>query len=75
MARKKRISREDEDEIVDSMNEREAAKNPLNVHIDLKCKTENQRKFISLIQDKEIVIGAGFAGTGKTFLSCAKSLL
>ena len=75
MARRKKISREDEEEIVDSMNEREAAKNPLKVHIDLKCKTDNQRKFINLLNDKEIVIAAGFAGTGKTFLSCAKSLL
>lgn len=75
MARKKKLSREDEEEIAHSMSDREAAKNPLNAHIDLKCKTDNQRKFIGLIQDKEIIIGAGFAGTGKTFLSCAKALL
>lgn len=75
MARKKKLSREDEDQIIDSMNEREAAKNPLNVRIDLKCKTENQQKFINAIDKKEIVIGAGFAGTGKTFLSCAKALM
>ena len=71
----KKLSREEEDEILNSMDEREAAKNPLNVHIDLKCKTDNQKKFVSLISEKEIVIAAGFAGTGKTFLSCAKSLL
>jgi len=72
--RKKKLTREDEDEIVHSMQQ-ETSKNPLNAHIELKCKTENQRKFINLLNDKEIVVAAGFAGTGKTFLSCAKSLL
>ena len=75
MARKKKLSKDEEEEIYTSMNEREAAKNPLNARIDLKCKTDNQKKFIDMLNVKEIVVAAGFAGTGKTFLSCAKSLL
>lgn len=77
MARRKgkKLSREEEESILESMGERESTKNPLNAKIDLKCKTPNQKKFINLIKEKEIVIAAGFAGTGKTFLSCAQSLL
>jgi len=71
----KKLSKDDEEEIVHQMDERDSAKNPLNARIELKCKTENQKKFIGLINDKEIIIAAGFAGTGKTFLSCAKALL
>lgn len=71
----KKLSKDDEEEIVNQMDEKDALKNPLNSRIDLKCKTENQKKFIGLINDKEIIIAAGFAGTGKTFLSCAKALL
>jgi phosphate starvation-inducible protein PhoH and related proteins len=75
MTRKsKKLSKEDEEDIVHSMQDKEV-KNPLHAHIELKCKTENQKKFIGLINDKEIVVATGFAGTGKTFLSCAKALL
>jgi len=71
----KKFSKEEEEEILNTMEDRNASKNPLSAKIDLKCKTNNQKKFINLIAEKEIVIGAGFAGTGKTFLSCAKALL
>lgn len=58
---------------IDEMQDKK--RNPLDIPVNLKCKTENQKKFVNLIQDKEIVIAAGFAGCGKTFLSCAKALL
>jgi phosphate starvation-inducible PhoH-like protein len=44
------------------------------IHIDIKCKTENQKKFINLIKTKEIIIANGRPGTGKTYLSCAEAL-
>lgn len=44
------------------------------IKIDIKCKTENQKKFLNLLKTKEIIIANGLAGTGKTFLSCAESL-
>jgi len=72
--RKKKLSREEEDEVFDSIMKDENVRNPLQLNIDVRCKTENQKKFTKLIREKEIVIAAGFAGTGKTFLSCAESL-
>jgi phosphate starvation-inducible PhoH-like protein len=74
MARKKKLSREDEDEVVNHMQRQKPELNINTVSINFKCKTENQKKFINLIKEKVIVIGAGYAGTGKTFLSCAEAL-
>jgi phosphate starvation-inducible PhoH-like protein len=42
--------------------------------IDVKCKTENQKKLINLIREKEITICCGLAGCGKTFLACYQAL-
>lgn len=44
------------------------------ISINLKCKNENQKKFLHLIGEKEIIIAAGYAGTGKSILACMKSL-
>lgn len=44
------------------------------IRVDVKCKTENQKKFLKLIRDNEITICSGFAGTGKTFLAAAEAL-
>lgn len=41
---------------------------------DLKCKNERQKQFIKLIDNKDIVICAGPAGTGKTYVACAEAL-
>lgn len=46
-----------------------------NLDINVKPRTENQKAFLQLIDDKEITIGAGYAGTGKTYLACAKALM
>jgi phosphate starvation-inducible protein PhoH len=35
------------------------------IKIDIKCKTENQKKLVNLIKDKEITICCGLAGCGK----------
>lgn len=78
MAKKKskRLSPEEEMEAVNAIvNSKHNSVNFLRgVSIEVKCKTLNQKKFINLIKEKEIVIAAGFAGTGKTFLSCAEAL-
>lgn len=37
-------------------------------------KTENQRKYIREIREKDIVFGIGPAGTGKTYLAVAMAL-
>jgi phosphate starvation-inducible PhoH-like protein len=44
------------------------------IHIDIKCKSENQKKLINSIKEKEVTICDGLAGCGKTFLSCAEAL-
>jgi phosphate starvation-inducible PhoH-like protein len=44
------------------------------IRIDVKPKTENQKKLVQAIKENEIVIASGFPGTGKTFLACAEAL-
>lgn len=41
---------------------------------EVKCKTENQKKLVNLIKEKEITICCGLAGCGKTFLACYQAL-
>ena len=42
--------------------------------INVKCKTENQKKLVNSIKENEITIVSGLPGSGKTFLSCAEAL-
>jgi phosphate starvation-inducible PhoH-like protein len=42
--------------------------------INIKCKTENQKKLVNSIKENEITICSGLPGSGKTFLSCAEAL-
>ena len=42
--------------------------------IEFKCKNENQKKLIKLINQNEIIVCSGPAGTGKTYLACAQAL-
>lgn len=44
------------------------------ISVNIKCKTENQKKLINSIKQNEITICSGLPGTGKTFLSCAQAL-
>jgi len=46
----------------------------LNNKIELKAKNKRQKDLLNLIKEKEITFVAGPAGSGKTFLSLAKSL-
>ena len=44
------------------------------IKVNIKCKTENQKKFLKLIRENEIIICSGNAGTGKTFLAISEAL-
>ena len=44
------------------------------IHIDIKCKSENQKKLVNSIKENEITICEGVAGTGKSYLACAEVL-
>lgn len=44
------------------------------ISVDLKCKNSSQKKLLKLIDDNDITICAGPAGTGKTYMACAKAL-
>jgi phosphate starvation-inducible PhoH-like protein len=44
------------------------------LNYNLKCKNDRQKQFIKLIEEKDIVICAGPAGTGKTYVACSEAL-
>lgn len=44
------------------------------VKIEVKPKTDNQKKLVQAIKENEIIIASGLPGTGKTFLACAEAL-
>lgn len=76
MARRaKKLSKREQEEAFEEMRPKEKKGTTLSgMSIDVKYKTENQKKFAKLIKEKEITIAAGYAGTGKTFLSCVEAL-
>lgn len=69
---RKKLSREEETDVFNFMQERQFNLNRLS--IDLKCKNESQKKLSNLIIKNDITICAGPAGTGKTFIACAQAL-
>lgn len=44
------------------------------IKVEVKPKTENQKKLVDSIKSNEIIIASGLPGTGKTFLACAEAL-
>lgn len=70
MARRKKESDQDFD--MDPLLPSQTLRNKISVK--LKCKTETQKKLIDAIKEKEIIICAGPAGTGKTYVACAEAL-
>jgi phosphate starvation-inducible PhoH-like protein len=46
----------------------------LHMREDLKCKNKTQKDLITLINEKEIVIAAGPAGVGKSYVTIARAL-
>lgn len=74
MARKRRYTEEEEQEILESIVSQNHNQTLKNTKIELKFKNKNQKTFAEQIEEKEIVICSGPAGTGKTFVACAQAL-
>ena len=74
--RNKQIPEEDIIEMQEFLNRRNVEEEKLfkTISINVKCKTENQRKLIDSIRNNEITICSGLPGSGKTFLSCAEAI-
>jgi len=78
--RKKRLTEEESMEVVNHNNGRiyphqlEGNKLLNQIRVDVRPKTENQKKLVQAIRDNEIIIASGLPGTGKTFLACAEAL-
>lgn len=69
--RNKKLTDEELQEIESFIGRHPEEEKTLNqIRIEVKPKTENQKKLIQAIKEKEIVIASGFPGSGKTFLSC-----
>lgn len=70
---RKKYTRKDEE--VSLTNPPEIQKfNIQKLSFNIKCKNTSQKKLINLIDNNDITICAGPAGTGKTFLACAEAL-
>ena len=73
--RNKKLTEEEIQEIESFVGKHPDEDKTLNqIRIEVKPKTENQRKLIQAIKEKEVIIASGFPGSGKTFLSCAEAL-
>jgi phosphate starvation-inducible PhoH-like protein len=44
------------------------------IRVNIKCKTENQKKLINSIKENDVTVSIGSAGCGKTFIACATAL-
>lgn len=74
MTKKRRHSEEEENEILESIVNQQYNQTLKNVKIELKFKNKTQKSFADKIENKEITICSGLAGTGKTFVACAQAL-
>lgn len=72
--RRKKLSEEEEQQVLESIMTAPKNGTLTKVKVELKAKNPNQKLFASYIEDKEIVICSGPAGTGKTFVACAQAL-
>lgn len=72
----KQIPREAIIEMEEFLNRRNVEEEKLfqTISINVKPKTENQKKLIDSIRKNEITICSGLPGSGKTFLSCAEAI-
>ncbi|MFN7656534.1 MAG: PhoH family protein [bacterium] len=75
---KRRTKKLSEEEILEVENSTNYNRNGDNfftqIKVDVKPKTENQKKLLQAIKENEITIASGLPGTGKTFLACAEAL-
>ena len=80
MANKRRTNKKLSPEEMNAVDDFVYRRNPIdekmftNVRVDIKPKTENQKKLVQAIKENEIIIASGLPGTGKTFLACAEAL-
>jgi phosphate starvation-inducible PhoH-like protein len=77
MSRKsKKVSREYLEEIEEYNSIKNNKNNdPLStIRIDIKPRTENQKKLMDSIRDNDVTLAIGPAGSGKTFIACAQAL-
>jgi phosphate starvation-inducible PhoH-like protein len=74
--RNKKLSEEEITEIVEYKSNRKVRnENPLmDIRIDVKPKTENQRKLMNSIRDNDVTLAIGPSGCGKTFIACSQAL-
>lgn len=76
--RNKKLSEEEIEEVENYATNNRNINNASNIFnlikVDIKPKTENQKKLLQAIKENEITIASGFPGTGKTFLACAEAL-
>ena len=72
--RRKKLSEEEEQQVLESIMTAPKNGTLTKVKVELKAKNPNQKLFASYIEDKEIVICSGPAGTGKTYVACAQAL-
>ena len=72
--RRKKLSEEEEQQVLESIMTAPTNGTLTKVKVELKAKNPNQKLFASYIEDKEIVICSGPAGTGKTYVACAQAL-
>jgi phosphate starvation-inducible PhoH-like protein len=72
--RKKKLTPEEEFEVLNEINRSHSGSVLDRIKVDIKYKTQNQKILVNEIKGKEIVICSGLPGTGKTFLSCAVAL-
>jgi phosphate starvation-inducible PhoH-like protein len=73
MGRRKKYTEEEELEIFNSIVN-QPNQSLKTIKIDLKFKNQNQKLFADYIENKEVIICSGPAGTGKTYIACAQAL-
>jgi phosphate starvation-inducible PhoH-like protein len=74
--RNKKLSDEEILDVNNFINRKQSEEEKIfnHIKIDIKPKTENQKKLVESIKNNEIIIASGLPGTGKTFLACAEAL-
>jgi phosphate starvation-inducible PhoH-like protein len=74
--RNKKLSDEEILDVNNFINRKQSEEEKIfnHIKIDVKPKTENQKKLVESIKNNEIIIASGLPGTGKTFLACAEAL-
>jgi phosphate starvation-inducible protein PhoH and related proteins len=74
-SKRRKPSHEEMDEAYEALNNSKPSLDSLRtVKIELKCKNKNQKIFADHLENKEVVICSGPAGTGKTYVACAQAL-